>query len=361
MLIDDRRIPSVNEPLTTYFPRWRGIKRRITLREVLSQTSGLGDDVISLGTNTALQAAHEQLRHKPGEMFAYSNVATNLLSGLIREAAGEPVDAFLRHRLFAPLGISRVTWQRDDVGEAPCFAGAAMTADDLRKIGDLMLNGGAWNGRRIISKAWIDESTRSSQSMQPDYGLLWWLRYAHETRRFNAQTFTQWQRAGLPARFSSKLLPYKGKTLENAAYQSTMQRVLGPGGWTDFLRWLRKHDLPDTTIAVSGNIVQYSAEGYLGQALIIVPAKRLVIVRQISPQHYGTESDSFFDLWQYVERLQRQTLMRRAPSKSFDAEPRRELLRAPVVRAGTVEGRLVPAPVLSLGGQEVLNQAANEW
>lgn len=182
MLIDDHKISSVNERLAKYFPGWRGEKRHITLREVLSQTSGLGDDVVAADTNA--QASSAKLKRRPGETFAYSNVATNLLTTVIRKASGQPVDVFLQDRLFDPLGIKNVTWERDSVGNAPCFAGVSMTADALSKVGLLMLNGGTWNGKRVVSKTWIEESTRPSQIRRPDYGLLWWLRREYEARAF---------------------------------------------------------------------------------------------------------------------------------------------------------------------------------
>lgn len=301
-LIDAHKISSVNERLSRYFPGWRGHKRDITLREVLSQTSGLGDDVVAADTN--LQASAAKLKHRPGETFVYSNVATNLLTAVIGKASGEPVDVFLQHRVFEPLGIRNVTWERDSAGNAPCFAGASMTADDFSKIGLLMLNGGTWNGKRVVSEAWIEQSTRPSQSSRPDYGLLWWLRRTHEVRAFTPETFTRWKRAGMPGEYLSKLLPYEGTKLDDATYARTMQRALGPGGWTNFVHWLRKHDLPEgPPFIASGGIEQYSAEGHMGQALIVVPERKTVVVRQISPEHYRAESDSFFDLWQYVENL----------------------------------------------------------
>jgi CubicO group peptidase (beta-lactamase class C family) len=49
------------------------------------------------------------------------------------------------------------------------------TPRDFARLGVLMLNKGEWRGRRVLSRSWVEQSTRPSQTLNPNYGLLWWL------------------------------------------------------------------------------------------------------------------------------------------------------------------------------------------
>jgi CubicO group peptidase (beta-lactamase class C family) len=94
--------------------------------------------------------------------------------GLIPGVA--PLDEFVRVNLFEPLGITRVAWDRY-WGEADAGGGLHLRPRDMAKIGQLVLSGGRWNGRQIVSKAWIEASTafRFKATDGQSFGYLWWL------------------------------------------------------------------------------------------------------------------------------------------------------------------------------------------
>jgi CubicO group peptidase (beta-lactamase class C family) len=88
--------------------------------------------------------------------------------------------AFAKQYLFTPLGIGDRNWQVDKQGYHNGGAGLKITPHDMVKIGQLILNRGEYNGKRIISQQWIDEtisskiSTNNSMAFGPNYGFCWW-------------------------------------------------------------------------------------------------------------------------------------------------------------------------------------------
>ena len=84
------------------------------------------------------------------------------------------MDAYLRDELFAPLGITDTHWALDSAGNAFAYAGLEIRADDLAKLGQLVLERGRWNGRQLIAVGWFDECFRAA-ALNPRAGLLWWL------------------------------------------------------------------------------------------------------------------------------------------------------------------------------------------
>jgi CubicO group peptidase (beta-lactamase class C family) len=173
-------LTSVDQPVSDFFPEWRqGAKRGITIRMLLAHTSGLqnvgnaGQEIYPSPDAVALALAAE-LSHEPGVFFSYNNKAVNLLGGIIEKAAGMPLDEYMHAEIFEPLCIERRFWYRDEAGNAHAMAGVELTPLELARIGQLMLNGGTWNGRRLLDEAWVSESTRTPQPVQPRAALLWW-------------------------------------------------------------------------------------------------------------------------------------------------------------------------------------------
>ena len=92
-----------------------------------------------------------------GQEFFYNTGALTLVSAIIRKATGRPLDEFARATLFEPMGITGVEWIRVK-GDTDAGGGLRLRPRDMAKIGQLVLAGGRWNDRQIVSKAWIDAS-----------------------------------------------------------------------------------------------------------------------------------------------------------------------------------------------------------
>lgn len=134
----------------------------------------------------------------PGSRFDYSSGASTLMSRIIRVATGMGPDQFARQALFDPLGIGPVHWELyseegmghgqtdwpNPDGDPSLGFSLWLRAGDLLKIGELYLNGGMHQGRRILDASWIRASwTRYSHSGNSDYfslagwghGYQWWI------------------------------------------------------------------------------------------------------------------------------------------------------------------------------------------
>jgi len=178
-LVTVGKIKSLDEPVHTWFPEWRhGSKRKVTLRHLLTQTSGIKGDMdtreIYFARDFVRLALEAPLAAAPGEKFVYNNKATNLLAGVVERVSGKRLDDYLRDEIFTPLGITRFEWTHDRSGNPHASSGLRLRPDDLAKLGQLMLDEGDWNGREIIAARWIREAIRPSER-NARYGQLWWM------------------------------------------------------------------------------------------------------------------------------------------------------------------------------------------
>lgn len=189
-------IPSVDVPLTTYFPEWVGTDREgITLRHVLRMASGLawvedydpealeGSDIgelvtTSMPSHVALVADNE-VAAPPGTVFNYSSGDTMLLSRVLAEATGMSVEEYAEVHLFGPLGLE-TRWWRDQSGDTLTYCCLDMPSRDFAVFGQLYLEGGTLDGEAIVPADWVAASLEPSPSYE-GYGYQWWLLGRTET------------------------------------------------------------------------------------------------------------------------------------------------------------------------------------
>lgn len=181
-------------------PEWQADgdpRRAITLDQLLRMSSGLDfvevyvpggrSDVIEMlfgsgQDDVAHFAASAPLAHPPGTWFSYSSGTTNIVSRCLARAigaTGEAFEAFMRERLFGPLGMKSPLPKFDAagtfIGSSFCFA----TARDFARFGLLYLRGGQWDGQQLLHQSWVDYA-RTPTWQQPGvtegrYGAHWWL------------------------------------------------------------------------------------------------------------------------------------------------------------------------------------------
>ncbi len=148
-------------------------KSRITLAHLLTHTSGLDcndNDDASQGNEGAMQSQTDQpdwwrftldlpMAHEPGERYAYCTAGINLVGAALRKVTGQGIPDLFDRLVAGPLQFGRYYWNLAPNGEGYLGGGAYMRPRDLLKLGQLFLDGGVWNGRRIVSSAWVADST----------------------------------------------------------------------------------------------------------------------------------------------------------------------------------------------------------
>ena len=98
--------------------------------------------------------------HTPGTWYFYNSLGTYMLSAIVQELTGEKVLDYLTPRLFEPLHIDIPEWEESPQGINAGGWGLMLKTEDMAKFGQLFLQKGLWNGKRLLSEEWIAEASK---------------------------------------------------------------------------------------------------------------------------------------------------------------------------------------------------------
>jgi CubicO group peptidase (beta-lactamase class C family) len=200
LALADGRIKSLDDPAENYLPEWDGEPRgRITLRQLLNETSGLSEGVdaarvlgshpfadwsrlpefatsqgvrLLLGNDFESTALGFEPAHEPVGFFNLSPANSQLIAVIVERATGMPYERFLEQRLLETAGLSRVQLQMDRRSGMPA-AHCCMRAGarDVLAVGELLRNGGtSASGQRVLAPGWMQEMLKGSGA-NPQFGL----------------------------------------------------------------------------------------------------------------------------------------------------------------------------------------------
>ncbi len=197
--IDQGYIQSTEQPLISFFDysnyqNWQASKEQITLNDTLTMRLGLtwnewdhafNDDKNSLVAATTNSDDYIKsmldlpMLEQPGSHYAYNTLASIALGAVIENSSGIALEDFADYYLFDPLQFDKPQWLTTPEGYPNTGSGLFLKTRDIAKLGQLYLDDGSWNGTQIISKQWIEQSLNQHVKLNWEYttgyGYQWWL------------------------------------------------------------------------------------------------------------------------------------------------------------------------------------------
>ena len=177
--IYENKIQSVNDPVIKYLPEYKGlISEKVLLKHLLDQNSGLklpnAGNLYYTKNLPKLFEANITKREEPGTLYYYDNGNSQLLGMIVQRVANKPVSQYLEEKIWRHIGAeSDLFWSLDKPlekgGMAKTFCCLNAKMRDYAKVARLLLNKGAWNGKQLVPKAWIEESIDGNRKQRTNY------------------------------------------------------------------------------------------------------------------------------------------------------------------------------------------------
>lgn len=242
--IQQQKIRNVQTPLLSFFDQYDLTRvdarlRKATLADLLTMRTGIEwheSDRPLDDTNTTIQLERspdwirftlsQPMDAEPGAKWVYNSGGSQLMSEVIRRATGMHADAYAERFLFGPLGIRDYYWKKTPTGHPDTEGGLYLEAEDLARIGQLFLNDGVWNGRRVLPAGWARESTaRHVEQITPNgpgYGYQWW--------RYDRRGTEVWAGNGFGGQFLLVMPQHRIVAVVNSwnVFGTPTQGILGP-------------------------------------------------------------------------------------------------------------------------------------
>lgn len=191
---DEEKIKSLDQTACEYLPDFCSPENKVvTIRQLLMMSSGLNYDegyssltspVTRSYYDTDLRKQMMELRvvTKPGVSFNYMSANTQLLGFILEKATGKSISEYASEKLWQPIGAEHdAKWSLDHKdGTEKAYCCFYSNARDFARIGKLFLNKGMWNGKQVISEAYVNAAISPAPISDGDapntiYGYQWWL------------------------------------------------------------------------------------------------------------------------------------------------------------------------------------------
>jgi CubicO group peptidase (beta-lactamase class C family) len=249
---DDSKL-TIDDAASRFIPEWVNTPAaEVKVRHLLSNDSGrhwdFNGDFVGLTSAPDRDAYAIGLNQDspPGTVWAYNNSAIQTLDRVLSTATGERTADFAAARVFGPLRMTHTKMTTDPAGNTATYFGAQSTCRDQARFGLLALHRGKWDGKRIVSEAFMKSATTPSQDLNVGYGFLWWLNTG----------------SGSPGTPPGKLLPSLGSDAFFARGMFGQTVLVDPGSDTVVVRLGRR--VPN----LMGNFNEKDLQRVVGEALV---------------------------------------------------------------------------------------------
>lgn len=153
-------------------------RKDVTIRNLLNMTSEV--DFYEAGAISGNEWLKKYMsagtKCDPGTKWDYNSMNSYVLSAAVQEKTGENLFDYLNKRVFTPLGITEVFWEKSPEGITKGGWGMFIRPEDACKLGLLYLNHGVWNGTQIIPEDWVLASTKpQADNGKYGYGYQIWM------------------------------------------------------------------------------------------------------------------------------------------------------------------------------------------
>jgi CubicO group peptidase (beta-lactamase class C family) len=174
------RLYKLDDLVSDTITEWKSDPRKshITIRQLLSQTDGIEDasrlQRPSIRDRNAM-AIRLPSAAEPGVAFIYGPSHLQIFSELLRrKLAGRATISYIENRVLNRLGLGRLNYKKDSLGNPLPATGFELTAREWTRLGELVIGRGSYHGRQIVPANLLREAFVGSQA-NPSYGLTFWL------------------------------------------------------------------------------------------------------------------------------------------------------------------------------------------
>ena len=194
--IDEGYITSVEQPAADFLPSFReGGKEKITIRHLLTMSAGTDWDeaYASLfspttesyyGQDLAGMVNRMKAVKAPGKEFYYASIETEVLAMILEAATGRNISEYTSEKFWKHMGPRHdALWNLDkEDGLEKAYCCFNSNARDFARWGQLVLNNGKWDGKQLISEAYLQEAFTPADYLVDEtgepvdyYGYQWWI------------------------------------------------------------------------------------------------------------------------------------------------------------------------------------------
>lgn len=194
--MDEGLIKSLDEPAANYLPEFKGDKENITLRHVMTMSTGLAwdenykspfSDVAEIYYDTDardLSLNRREIEEEPGEIWDYKSGDTQVLVYIVEAATGKSISEYASEKLWKPMGAESDAWWSltgDENSSEKGYCCMYATTRDFARLGKLVNHKGNWNGTQLVDSTFIEEMSTlapiKKRNGHPNncYGLQYWI------------------------------------------------------------------------------------------------------------------------------------------------------------------------------------------